>query len=106
MRGTMARTRIAYRKRHQNSFSMFLVMLVVVMLLTVIAAKRVGLQQKVDAKRAELEELDAKYAAEEQRRLEIEEFRKETQTKGYIENQAREKLGLVYEDEILFKEGK
>jgi cell division protein FtsB len=26
------------------------------------------------------------------------------QTKGYIEEVAREKLGLVYENEILFKE--
>lgn len=102
----MARTRIAYRKRHQNGFSMFLVMLVVVMILAVVAVKRIELQQKVDAKRAELEQLDAQYAAEEQRRLEIEEFRKETQTRGYIENLAREKLGLVYEDEILFKEGR
>ena len=28
------------------------------------------------------------------------------ETKGYIENVAREKLGLVYEDEILFKQDK
>ena len=34
----------------------------------------------------------------------IEEFAKEIQTKGFIENIAREKLGLVYEGEILFKQ--
>ena len=34
----------------------------------------------------------------------IQEYGKEVQTKGYIENVAREKLGLVYEDEILFKQ--
>ena len=42
-------------------------------------------------------------AAEKARTLEIEAFGKEVQTKGYIEKVAREKLGLVYEDEILFK---
>ena len=35
---------------------------------------------------------------------EIEEFRKYTQTKAYIEEVAKDKLGLVYEGEILFKE--
>lgn len=102
----MARRKVAYRKRHQNSFSMFLVLLVVMMIMAVVAVRSVGLQRKVDEKRAELEQLNAQYTAEEQRKQEIEEFRKETQTKGYIENLAREKLGLVYEDEILFKEGK
>ena len=43
-------------------------------------------------------------AAEEERALEIEEFEKYTQTKMYIEEVARDKLGLVYEGEILFKD--
>ena len=34
---------------------------------------------------------------------EIEEFRKYTETKKYVEEVAKERLGLVYEDEILFK---
>lgn len=102
----MARRRIAYRKRSQNRFSMFLVSLVVVMITVVVAIKSVGLQQKIDEKTAELEQLEAQIAEEKQRALEIEEFGKEVQTKGYIEEQAREKLGLVYEGEILFKEGR
>ena len=43
-------------------------------------------------------------AAEEQRALEIEEFEKYTHTKKYVEEVARDKLGLVYEGEILFKD--
>ena len=100
----MARRRIAYRKRHQNRFSMFLVTLVVVMVMTVVAVRSVELQQKIDVKQAELAEIEAQIAAEKERTLEIEEFAKEVQTKGYIENIAREKLGLVYEGEILFKQ--
>lgn len=102
----MARRRIAYRRRSQNRFSMFLVSLVVVMIMVAVAARSVGMQQKIDEKRAELQQLEMQIAEEEQHALEIEEFGKEVKTKGYIENLAREKLGLVYEGEILFKEGK
>lgn len=102
----MARRKIAYRKRSQNRFSMFLVSLVVVMLMVAVAVRSVGLQKKVDEKAAELKRLETQIEEEKQRAIEIEEFGKEVKTKGYIENLAREKLGLVHEDEILFKEGK
>lgn len=102
----MARRRVAYRKRNQNRFSMFLVTLVVVMIMVVVAVKSVELQQKIDAKAREAQLLDEQIAAEEARSEEIAEFEKEVQTKGYIEDIAREKLGLVYEGEILFKEEK
>ena len=100
----MARRRVAYRKRHQNRFSMFLVTLVVVMVMTVVAVRSVELRQKIDLKQQELALLNAQIEEEKLRTLEIEEFAKEVQTKGYIENIAREKLGLVYEGEILFKQ--
>ena len=102
----MARKKVAYRKRSQNRFSMFLVSLVVVMIMVAVAIRSVGLQNKIDEKAAELKQLEMLIAEEEKRALEIEEFGKEVKTKGYIENLAREKLGLVYEDEILFKEAK
>lgn len=104
MAGT--RRKAAYRRRHQNRFSMFLVSLVVVMIMVVVAVKSVDLKQKIDAKAQEAQQLDTQIEAEKERAKEIEEFGKEVQTKGYIENIAREKLGLVYEGEILFKETK
>ena len=82
---------------------MFLVSLVVVMIMVVVTVKRDDLQQKVDAKRAEVTELEMRIAEEQKRTESIEEFAKEVQTKGYIEDVAREKLGLIYEGEILFK---
>ena len=100
----MARKRrVAYRKRQQNRFSMFLVTLVVVMMLVLVGVRSVELRSKIDAKAAELSQLEAQIEAEEERAAEIEALGKEVQTKGYIEDVAREKLGLVYEDEILFK---
>ncbi len=99
-----ARRRVAYRRRHQNRFSMFLVSLVVIMIMVVVAIKSIDLRQKIDAKAQEAQILDSQIEAETVRAQEIEEFGKEVQTKGYIENVAREKLGLVYEGEIMFKQ--
>ncbi|MCH5338940.1 MAG: septum formation initiator family protein [Acetatifactor sp.] len=95
-----------YRRRNQNRFSMFLVSLVVVMIMVVVAVKSVDLKQKIDAKAQEEEQLVRQIEVEKVREQEIEDFGKEVQTKGYIENLAREKLGLVKKGEIMFKEGK
>lgn len=101
-----SRVKAAYRRKRQNRLSMFLVTFVIVMIMVVVAVKSMELQQKIDAKTRESELLEEQIAAENRRAEEIEEFGKEIQTKGYIENMARELLGLVYEGEILFKEDK
>lgn len=100
----MARRRVAYRKRNQNRFSMFLVTLVVVMITIVVAVKGVELREKINAVAAQEEELKEQIGAEEERAQEIEEYAKEVQTKGYMEEVAKDKFGLVYEGEIVFKE--
>lgn len=46
-------------------------------------------------------DLEQQIAQEEQRTKELEELEKYTKTKKYMEEVAREKLGLVYPDEIL-----
>jgi len=85
---------------------MFLVSAVVIVLLIMVQVRSVELKEKIEAKNAEISQLQKQIDAERRRQAEIEEFGKEVQTKGYIENVAREKLGLVYEDEILFKQNK
>lgn len=99
----MARRKVAYRKRHQNRLSMFLVTLVVLMIMIVVAFDSVEIQRKIDEQTAKETELLAEKEAEEIRAEEIEEYRKYTQTKRYVEEVAQDKLGLVYEGEILFK---
>ena len=47
--------------------------------------------------------LEKTLAKEEARAAELEEYRVYVQTKQYIEKVAKEKLGLVNKDEILFK---
>lgn len=100
----MARRRIAYRKRRQNRFGMFLTGVVVLMLVVVVAVRSSDLKQK-QAVYAEREAVLEKQIEEEKARTEeIEEYRKYTQTKKYVEEVAKDKLGLVYEGEIIFKE--
>lgn len=100
----MARRKVAYRKRSQNRFSMFLVSLVVILITIVVAVKSVELKQKLSTYEAKEQQLNTQLDAEQQRAEEIEEFRTYTQTKRYAEEVAKDKLGLVYEGEILFKE--
>ena len=100
----MARRKTPYRKRHQNRFSMFLVSLVVLMIMVVVAVRSVELQQKIEGYDTQIASLTTQIEAENTRAEEIEEYRKYTQTKAYVEEVAKDKLGLVYEGEILFKE--
>lgn len=96
--------RVAYRRRHQNRFSLFLVSLVVLMIMVVVAVRSVELQRKIAGYDTQIASLSAQIDTETARAEEIEEYRKYTQTKAYVEEVAKDKLGLVYEGEILFKE--
>ena len=101
----MARKRrVAYRKRRQNRMSMLLVTMVVVMIILVVSISSVQLKAKNREQQQTMENLRTQIAEEEKRSEEIEDYRKYTQTKKYAEEVAKEKLGLVYEGEIIFKE--
>ncbi len=93
----MVKRRLAFRRKRQNHLAMFLVTMAVLMLLLVVGIKSIGLQEK---KRI----YAAREIALEQQIAEIEEFRKYTKTKKYAEEVAKDKLGLVHEGEIIFKE--
>lgn len=90
--------------RQQNRFSMFLSVLIVLILLAVIAVNGLSLYRRLQAGEARKAELMEEIAAEEQRAKEIEEYREYTQTDEFIQETARQKLGLVYEGEVVFKE--
>lgn len=100
----MAKRRVAFRKKRQNRLSMIMVTTVVLMLLLVVTVKNMELREKqriyAERETALLEQIEA----EEERTEEIEEFRKYTQTKKYVEEVAKDKLGLVNQGEIIFKQ--
>ncbi|MCH5254417.1 MAG: septum formation initiator family protein [Lachnospiraceae bacterium] len=96
----------AYRKKRQNRTGMILVTIVVLMMLVVVTIKSVELQDKKEVYAQREAALLEEIAAEEARTEEIEEYGKYTQTKKYVEEVAKDKLGLVYEGEIIFKDEK
>ncbi len=96
--------KIAFRKKKQNRLGMFLVMLVIIMLLAAVAGRSVQLRAKQEEYTLREKELEKQIAEEEKRTQEIEQYGKYTETKKYIEEVAKDKLGLVYDGEIVFKE--
>lgn len=94
----------AYRKKRQNSMGMLLVTAVVIMMLVVVTVKSIELRDKRAIYMAREEALMKQIEAEQARTAEIEEYEKYTQTKKYVEEVAKNKLGLVYEGEIIFKD--
>lgn len=102
----VTRKKAAYRKRNQNRFSMVLVGLVVALITIAVAMRSIELTQRNADLDQRVAELEQQIDAEKRRAEEIDEFRKYTQTKRYYEEVAKEKLGLVYEGEIVFKQEK
>ena len=100
----MAKRKSAVRSRRtSNKPSMILVSTVVVMILVVICIKNSELKEKL----AEYDKKEAYLLSEiklqEERTQDIEEYRKYMKTMQYVEDMAKSRLGLVYEDEIIIE---
>lgn len=95
--------RIAVKKKKQNRLGMISVTLVVFMLFIVIMISGIGLREKKQTYEEREKILTEQIEEEKERTEELEELRKYTTTKKYVEEVAKEKLGLVYEDETLFQ---
>ncbi|MCR5675109.1 MAG: septum formation initiator family protein [Lachnospiraceae bacterium] len=92
-----------YRRDNKMRFSLFLAGFVVALLVIVVSVRSIGFARQLEQKQAYIVELETQIEAERERAEEIEEYKKYTQTRGYMEKVAKEKLGLIYEGEIVFK---
>lgn len=99
----MVKRKVVFRKKRQNRLAMFLIMTVVLMILVVVSVKSIELKAKMADYQAREQVLQEQIDAENERAEQIEEYRKYTQTKKYVEEIAKEKLGLVNEGEIIYK---
>ena len=92
----------AFRRNTHNRMSMILIT-VVVMVMTIIVGYSVHkLNIELKEKQERVDALNQDIAYQEKRKEEIEEYKEDTETDQFIEDTAREKLGLVYEDEVVF----
>ncbi len=87
----------------ENRTGMILIILVVCILIIALAVQCASIADKNDAYAHQIENLAQKITEEQGRSEYIESFRNYTHTDAYTEKVAREKLGLVYPDEVIFR---
>lgn len=94
---------MTYKRRRDHRFGMALAVIVVVILVAIVTVKSVELRGKLNSHRAREADLEQRIEEQVERSAEIAEFEKYTRTRKYIEEIAKEKLGLIYEGEIIFR---
>jgi len=82
---------------------MGLVILIVLSICSMFLLKKQSLQEEQIAAYARMEELEKAIEEEEEIAKRLEEQEAYMQTRKFIEDVARNKFGLVYEDEYMFK---
>lgn len=88
------------RRSHMVTWGILLIALAV---FAVSSIAGLQLKQKNQSYQAREKALQEEIEKEEERSEEIEDLEAYTKTKKYVEDVAKDKLGLVYEDEIIFK---
>ena len=98
------RGRYVYRKKQQIKMAMMLITVVIMILLAVVGIKSIEMNSRVQELSETEAELNDEIKQEQARSDELDQYEKYTQTKKYVEDVAKDKLGLVHDGEILFKE--
>ncbi len=92
------------RKKRQTRVSFILAALLVLIMVAIVYVNGRSLHARLDQNRIRIEQLEQEIEDEKQRAASIEEYREYTRTDQFIEQIAREKLGLLYEGETIFRE--
>lgn len=77
---------------------------VVAILFIAMMTQSISVEKQLSQYQQELEELDKKMTEETERTKEIDDMKEYMETDEYAEEVARDKLGLVKDNEIVFKE--
>lgn len=105
----MSKTKKRSRGRRNKSYlqthkrSVLAISAVIVLLIAVVSVNAMTLRAKEKAYRAQETELEEQLKEEEERAAEIDDLESYVNTDEYVGEVAREKLGLVHENEIIFK---
>lgn len=90
------------RRRNKNGTG--IIVFVVLCMFGIVAFGKIKLEDRKKDLDVKIKGLETQITEEEERAIDIRNLEAYVQTKRYIEEIAREKLGLVYEHEIIFKE--
>lgn len=91
------------QNKYQYRLGMFMAFAAVIMMTVVVGTNSLSLMAKQADYQKQEQELEQLIAKEEARAEELKELATYTKTKKYAEEVAKDKLGLVYENEIIFK---
>ncbi len=94
------------RKRKQKRNGRICISLIVVLFLIIMSVQIVKLYQKDQGDRERINTLTDAYEDETERRDQLKDYEEYTKDPKYIEDQAKSKLGLTHDNEIIFKEDK
>ena len=92
------------RGKNKNGTGIGIIVFVVLCILGIVAFGKIKLEDKKKELDNSMKDLETQISNEKERAVDIKNLEAYVQTKKYIEQIAREKLGLVYEYEIIFKE--
>ena len=102
-RSSAERTRMRRRKK-QNKSSMVCITLIVLMFVGVLSVQIISVYGRNQSYQVQEEELQSQLESQQSRQKELKEYEKYVTTREYIEQVAKTKLGLVYPNEIIFKD--
>ena len=91
------------RRVNQHKASMLAISFVLLLLVAVVSVSGIGLWKKEKAYVAQMDDLSRQIEEEEARAEEIEDLEAYVGTDAYIEDLAKEKLGMAYENETIFQ---
>lgn len=89
------------KKRKRRSY--FTIAIVVLFLCGLVTYQKYELIDTLEQNQKQLDALEVQKNKLQKEQEEVSDYEAYVQTKKYIEEMAREKLGLVYEDEIIFQ---
>lgn len=92
------------RSVKENKVARIIINFIIILLVLVVAVKSYELKQKKNEYAQREAYLSEEIRKEEERAVKIAEYETYTKTKAYVEEIARDKLGLVYEGELLFRD--
>lgn len=102
--GAKRRTKPKFRRRkNETKLGMSIACLAIFMMVMVVSVNSHSLKQKQEKYMLREQELQHQIDLENKRTEELKELETYTKTKKYVEEVAKDKLGLVYENEIIFK---
>ena len=99
----MARVRRRYRHKHISGFTKFGIIVLTLVLCGTMLYKTAVLKAGTKEYSQQISQLKQEKSQVDKRSEELDEFEKYVNTDEYIEEMARDRLGLVYEDEIIFE---